>query len=293
MSNHRSFARTALALAASLAALAASALAPGGAVNAREDVDHAPAQTAAIVTTRYCYNWDFLNNTGQDVNDLHVDLKGLRSVTEVYTGTLNPFGPPGPGSGYDPAADVYRLDFAGATVLDGDVVHLGLCTPHPVLQIGSPAATPPFFWTQDGARVQPEPLFVNLAWKWQGRSRVQFVLGNTGDMTMTLQALNLLDAGQQIELEDLNAPAVAQLPMVGNLAPDPMLLPPRATSFFDGFAVSATNAQHSQHASLLEANHSYVLEAILTAEGDEGNVVHIYSQALSPSDGALLPLVHR
>src|SRR2546430_8639261 len=57
------------------------------------------SQAAALfapgsATALYCSNWDFVNNTGQDVNDLHVRLKSVRAVNDVYTGALNPFGAP-------------------------------------------------------------------------------------------------------------------------------------------------------------------------------------------------------
>ena len=49
---------------------------------------------------RYCYNWDFLNNTGDDANGLRIRLAGIQTVTDIYTGTLNTFGEPDSGSGY-------------------------------------------------------------------------------------------------------------------------------------------------------------------------------------------------
>jgi len=61
---------------------------------------------------RYCYTWQVFNGTGQDANDLHVRLQSMVSVSQVYTGSYNTFGPADSSSGYDSAADVYKLNSA-------------------------------------------------------------------------------------------------------------------------------------------------------------------------------------
>jgi hypothetical protein len=98
---------------------------------------------------------------------------------------------------------------------------------------------------------------------------------------MTLMALNVLDAGNQLGLDDLNGVVAAGLPMVSELAPDPLDLPPGAINTFDVFFAPAPT---------LEPNHPYVLEAVLAAEDDPGNTIHLYSQSLSPLATIFLPV---
>src|SRR5262245_46750252 len=92
----------------------------------------------------YCSTWDFQNNTGQEVNDLHIRLAGVQSVNEVYTGTLNPFGLPDGTSVYDIVADAYKLNFSGAvTVSDSDLVRIGFCANSPLVRLDA-SGPPPF-----------------------------------------------------------------------------------------------------------------------------------------------------
>jgi len=119
---------------------------------------------------------------------------------------------------------------------------------------------------------------------------------------MTLMSLNLLDAGAPLELDDLNAALASHLPMVSNLAPYPMLLPPNANSFFDVFfdvfvdpgnQAILSNAPEPDHVALLDPYHPYVLEVVLAADDDPGNVIHLYSQALSPPETVYLPIIRK
>jgi hypothetical protein len=258
------------------------------------------APQAIVDSPRYCYNWDFLNNTGQDANDLHIRLNGIQSISNVYTGVLNPFGAPDASSGYDAGAGVYKLNFSNGTVLNGDMAHIGLCTNQPVLMLPQGPGVPPFTWTLNGQTLSPDPLFAGLAWNWISRTHLRVQLSSDRHVSMTLMALNLLDAGNALELDDLNGNVVGQLQLVSNLAPDPVPLAPGTSSFFDVFLV-LSHAGPSQHvagvpmdsAALLEPNHPYVLEAVLEAEDDSGNTIHLYSQALSPLQAVYLPIARK
>jgi hypothetical protein len=260
---------------------------PGG-IQTPSDVK-SPSDIAT--TDRYCYSWDFTNNTGQDVNDLHIRLTGIQTVTNVYMGPENPFGAPDASSGYDAGTNTYTLNFGNAIVPDGETAQVGLCTSQPVLALdeGGPA---PFTWTVDGVSQAAQPLFTGLAWHWLNRNHLQVQLTNNPQVSMTLMSLNLLDAGDKLGLDDLNDPVVSGLPMVSEFAPDPVPLDPGATSSFDVFfelPVVTGNPQAST-AALLEPNHPYVLEAVLAAQDDPGNTIHLYSQTLSPLAAVYVPI---
>ncbi len=262
---------------------------------------------ASLQPNRYCYNWDFLNNTGQDVNDLHIRLAGIQNITDVYTGTLNVFGPPDNTSGYDPGTNVYALNFSGNTVNAGDLTHIGICTDQPVLALDPASATPPFTWTVDGNAVNVQPAFAGLTWSWADRTHLQVQLTNDPQLTMTLMSLNVLDAGNQFGLDDLNGDVAAGLPLVSVLAPDPLDLPPGAANTFDVFFAPAPADLAPMPAGLtrrpskalvdtapmLAPNHPYVLEAVLADDNDPGNTIHLYSQSLSPLAQVLLPIALR
>jgi hypothetical protein len=274
----RPFFRFAVALAPPLfAILVAAALASGGGLS--QAIPHSSPGTAAS----YCYAWDLTNNTGQDASGLSIRLKGIQSISQVYTGTANPFGSPDPTSGYDPGTDVYTLVFSQGVAFDSDMVHIGLCADQPILQLAQQPAPPPIQWLSGGQGLQPAPLFAGAGWSWQNNSHAQLQLFNNQAVTMTLMELNVLDADTSLSLDDLNADVAGTLPMVSLLAQDPQSLPPGATSFFDVFFDAP------------RFDHPYVLQAVLAAEDDPGNVYSLFSQATSPPAAALvyLPLVMR
>lgn len=255
------------------------------------------SQAAALLATqsvdptmRYCSTWDFLNNTGQDVDDLHVRLKSVKNVSDVYTGTLNPFGPPTT-SVYSPTADVYELDFSGATVYDSDRVRIGLCTDSPLLRIGTDTSA--FNWTSGGTPVSPNPLFTGLEWNWQKTGQLTIHVVNEQNMTVTLMALNLLETDNALSVDDLEGDVAAQLPLALELLPDPQTLAPYG---FGDFSVSfkpAADVMPPDQAPLLETNHAYVVEAVVVDATDDGNTAHLYAQGLSPLARLSLPLVNR
>ncbi len=233
-----------------------------------------PFVSAPLTTPRYCSTWAFQNNTGQDVNDLHVRLAGVKSVSAVYTGTLNPFGAPDNTSGYDSTANAYRLNFSGAMVYDSDRVQIGLCTDTPLLRLDA-SGQPPFVWTKDNTTVTPNPRFTGLEWIWIDRTHLRVRVVNEHPMTTTLFTLNLLDADNALMLDDLNADVSNQLPLVLELLTDPLTIPPRSDRFFDVFFDVGGSVTPPDHAPLLEPNHAYIIEALLADASDEANSAHL------------------
>ncbi len=246
-------------------------------------VRHAP-ESVDPVTERNCYNWDFLNNTGQDPNDLHVRLKGIKNIADVYTGTFNAFGAPDNSSGYNPSAGVYNLNYTGTTVYASDMVHLGICTDSFALRLDQSGGTFPFYWTANQVRVTPDPLFIGVEWGWLGANHLRLHIVNEQNISMTLMALNLLNADSPLTLDDLNNSVVGTLPLAANLAIDPLLLAPHGESFFDVFFAPANLPTRDQ---------TFVLEVAAATWDDPGNTVHLYAQALAPPLGRFMPVINR
>ena len=225
----------------------------------------------------YCYTWDLANNTGQDASGLRLQLKGIQSISEVFTGPTNPFGTLHPTSGYDSGTDVYTLVFSDGVAFDSDRVHMGVCTDKPILQLGQQPAA----WTLDGQALQPPPLFAGLSGDWPGSAHLQLRLFNSQATTMTLMELNVLDADTSLALDDLDADTAGALAVAQPAISDPQTLPPGPDSVFDVFFSTPT------------FNHSYLVEAVLAAEDDPGNTLRLYSPVMSPPAMVFLPLVQR
>ena len=139
-----------------------------GAVFAAQQGSTGVCNAAAIGNDpdRYCYTWQVFNGTGQDANDLHVRLQSMVNVSQVYTGSYNTFGPADSSSGYDSAADVYKLNFSNATVAAAETMLVGLCSDHGTLALG--ASNPPaLYWSADGVPLDPAPLFIGVDWDWR------------------------------------------------------------------------------------------------------------------------------
>jgi len=245
----------------------------------------------SVSVSAYCYNWDFLNNTGQDATDLHVRLKGIRAISGVYTGALNPFGAPDATSGYDAATGVYNLNFSGGTAPNGQMVHIGICADSPMLWFEAATGLPPFYWTIGGQPIPPAPLAFGLAWDWQSRRHLRLTLRNSQQVTLTLTSLNLLDPGTPLELDDLNPDVVGTLPLAAMLIDDIRMLPPLSDSFFDVFFDLGGASGQPGSAQLLAPMHPYVLEAIGEAPEDAGNAFRLFGQSFSPPVNLYLPLV--
>jgi hypothetical protein len=247
--------------------------------------------SATVAGNRYCSNWDFYNNTGQDVNDLHVRLKGVKAVSEIYTGTLNPFGLPA-SSGYISATGVYSLNFSGAWVAESEMVHIGFCTDSSLLRLDGQGGAA-FQWTLTNTAVPTRPLFTGLEWDWPEPSHFRVRVVNEQPLSMTLVALNLLDADTMLPLEDLVGGVADQLPMALELIDTPVDMAPSADSFFDVFFVAGGAANPPSQAPLLEPNHPYVLEVIMDPTDDPGNTVRLFSQVLSPLIPVYMPVILR
>jgi hypothetical protein len=222
-----------------------------------------------------CFTWDFLNNTGQDVNDLHIRLKGIPAIDAVYTGTLNPFGEADGTSGYDAGNDTYNLNFSNSTAYGSDKVQLGVCSDRSGLRLGTPA--PAFFWTLTGTQQLPDPLFAGMILNWTDHTHAQLDLYNEQSLTLTLMSLTVLDADQPLPLDDLTDDIATLLPLANDLLPDPIAMGPLSNQAFN--------------VEVPVANHYYVIEATLAAEDDPGNVIHVLAQSLAPPYNLYLPLV--
>lgn len=251
------------------------------------------AKPAVNNATRYCSNFDFLNNTGQDVNGLRVRLQGIKAVSDAYNGPDNPFGLPDGTSGYDSATDVYRLNFSGGTALDSDLVHIGLCTDSPLLTLDQQTSSPNFTWTVNGNPVSPKPLFTGLQWEWTTPSHLRVHIINGQPFTMTLNTLNLLDGGVALMLDDLKGDAIGSLPAVMFLIDAPQTLAPHSESFFDVFFSTSRPIRQPNAVPLLEVNHPYVIQAEIAAEDDPWNTAHLYAQGLSPQNTLYLPIIEK
>ena len=239
---------------------------------------------------RYCANFDFMNNTGQDVDGLHLRLQGIKVVSNTYIGPENPFGAPDPTSGYDAAHDVYQLNFSNGTALNNDLVHLGLCSAAPILKLDPSTSPLNFYWTQGASQVLPNPLFAGLQWEWTTPSHLRIHIVNGQAITLTLTMLNLLDGGNPLTLDDLKNDAVANLPEVLALLDTPQTLGPQSDSFFDVFFNANNQTIPPNTAPLLEVNHPYIIQAELAAD-DSGNGTHLFAQGLSPQVSLYLPLI--
>ncbi len=242
------------------------------------------ANALAAGPPAYCYSWEFLNNTGQDADGLHIRLQGVQAVTAAYEGPGNPFGLPLGSSGYDTGLDAYRLEFGGGPALDGDMVHLGACTDRPVLRLGTAAApTPPFHWSSDDRVLQPAPLFLGAGWLWAAPGQLRVRVTNDTAAALVLWSFDLLAADGPLNLGDLDGDALASLQVVAMLAPDPLVLPAGAAQSFD---VSA------EALGPLTPGRALLLQADFSAEEDLGNGGALYAQLLLPRH-IYLPLILR
>lgn len=272
----RSLFRFAVALAPPIfAVLIAAALASGTGLS--QVIPRSSLGTAAS----YCYAGDLTNNTGQDASSLRIRFKGIQSISQVYTGAANPFGSPDPASGYDPGTDVYTLVFSNGVAFDSNLVHIGLCTDQPMLQLAPQPAPPPISWAVGDQALQPAPLFAGTSWSWLNQTHAQLRLFNSQPVSMTLMELNLLDADTSLALDDLNGDVAGLLPLASVLVSDPETLAPGATRLFDVLFDAPT------------FEHPYVLQAVLVAEDDPGNTFSLYSQTTSPPAVIYLPIIMR
>lgn len=225
----------------------------------------------------YCYTWGFGNNTGYDATGINLRLDGLPSITQVYTGTLNPFGDLDPSSGYDAGTNSYRFNFDNGIVYDIDRVQLGLCTAQPQLRLSTLASAA--LWLSDTTPLSPPPLFAGIELNWLDRDQVTVNIVNEQALTLTLEAFTALQPEVLLPLDDLTPDIALQLPFVAELITEPLTLPPLAAQ---SFAVQLT-----------ALNQPIVFEAHLSAEDDPGNTVHLLAQTMVPGWQVFLPLILR
>ena len=244
--------------------------------------------------SRYCYNWDFLNNTGAEATGLVVRLQGVKAVAEVYTGSANPFGAPDAGSGYDGGTGVYTLSFSGGPANAGDTVHIGFCADVPLLRASDNPSLPPFFWKSGTDRIEPAPIFVGVRWTWAGPTSVQIDLFNDGPADLTIMSVNLYDPDQSLALEDLVPGVVDGLSLIDELITEPELLPAGSLAASGRALVAVGSAGIASPSAIpvFGGNHPLVLEVVAAAADDPGNVAHIYVQALTPTQ-VYLPIILR
>jgi hypothetical protein len=239
------------------------------------------APVAASIAFRppdvYCYTWSFGNNTGYDVNGIRLRLTDLQSITQVYTGTLNPFGDLDPSSGYDSGTNTYRFNFDNGYASDSDRVQLGLCTNQPRLRLSTLASSA--VWLSGTAPLEPSPLFAGIKFDWQARDQVTVTVVNEQALTLTLESAVALRPEVLLPLDDLTPDIAMQLPFVAELITEPLTLPPLAAQVF---AVQLT-----------ALNQPIVFEAHLSTEDDPGNRVHLLAQTMVPGWQLFLPIILR
>jgi hypothetical protein len=179
------------------------------------------AQAAQSAQPESCYAWSFINQTGQDADGLEVALSGIPTVTRVYTGTANPFGPP---AGVGAAGGVVTLSFGGSAAFlvgPADPVQVGACAPG-ALQ----SAT--FTWRNGGADVPPPLVAPGLAWSWPASDTLDLQVTNGSAVSLTLVALDVLDPGAGLTVDDLDAALASALPLVAQAITEPVDLLPGA-----------------------------------------------------------------
>lgn len=239
----------------------------------------APVTTSAAfpLPAEYCYAWRFGNNTGYDATGVQLRLAGVQTPTQVYTGTLNPFGDLDPSSGYDVGTDTYRFNFADGYASDTDLVQLGLCATQSLLRLGNLATAAA--WMSDTTPLVPAPLFAGIELSWQARDQVTVNIVNEQALTLTLESAVALQPEVLLPLEDLTPDIAAQLPFVAELITEPLTLPPLSAQ---AFVVP-----------LAALNQPIVFEMQLSAEDDPFNSIHLLAQTMVPGWQVFLPVVMR
>jgi hypothetical protein len=225
----------------------------------------------------YCYAWDFTNDTGEDADDLHIWLQGVRQVTEVYAGSENPFGLPTAGSGYNAGLNAYHLEFTGGPAFAGDTVRLGVCTAAPTLRLSATDTTPPFYWSAQGRVLQPAPLFAGLSWEWHTDGSLRLSVHNAGTAPLVLWSLDVLTAEQPLALDDLNDANLSGLAVAAALVTEPITITAGGAHVFDIAAAA------------LFGGGAWLAELTITDEDDLAHEAHLFSQAVPPSAVIYMP----
>ncbi len=251
----------------------------------------AASASAAGAPDRFCYTWGFLNNTSQDADGLQASFRGIRSIGETYAGVWNPFGAVLSGSGYDPKADAYTLIFGGGPAYTGDTVYIGFCTAAAGVRAAPPGATPTILWRAGGTPLAEAPLFIGVRWAWNGGAGGQVQLFNDQADAVTLMSVNLLDpgAGAALALEDLTQEGVAGLPIMQELAADPIPLAAGDTTTL-AFSAATAAGMRAQAPAATISPRPLILELVIASDADPGNTARLYVETSTPVS-AYLPLM--
>ena len=234
---------------------------------------------ALAASTPSCYTWDFLNDTGQDADGLVINLKGIPSVSDVYTGVNNPFGAPISGA-YITSTDVYSLTFGNGSVPDSGMAQMGICASQPALRL---ATQPAFYWTVSGNPASPGPLFAGLDFNWVDSNHLQVHLYNQQSITLTAYSFSVLLPSSPLTLDDLNDGIASTLPMASDQVSDPLVLPGGASKTFD-ITFKDGGEQVAFGAPIL-------LEAVLSTQDDPGDAIHLIAQTTQPFSQLYLPVI--
>jgi hypothetical protein len=237
--------------------------------------------TPAIVGPSSCYTWDFLNNTGQDATGLVIHLKGIPALTDEYTGVLNPFGPST--SSYDAGTGVLSLVYSGGTASAGDMVQIGICASQAALRLDT--ALPAFYWVVTGAPADPAPLFAGLDFNWVDPNHLQVHLYNEQSITLTVISFSAFIPPASLSLDDLNNGVASTLSMVSDQIASPTDMPGASSQTFD-ILFNQGEVRVPQGAPV-------VLEATLSAQDDQSNLIHLFVQTTQPFAEMFLPVMRK
>jgi hypothetical protein len=150
-------------------------------------------------------------------------------------------------------------------------------------------------WTVDGAAIGPAPLVADVSFTQVNPTQIRVELRNPQPSAMTVLSFNVLDAFDGLPLDDLNGQVAMQLASVGEPLLYPEVLPPGGSKTFDVFLQGAgmqAQAVQAAQAGAIDPDHALVVEAMLAAEDDEGNVLQLFAQMLPPSKQHL-PIVRK
>jgi hypothetical protein len=203
-------------------------------------------------------------------------LSNIQTLTQVYTGTLNPFGDLDPSSGYDAGTATYRFNFDNGIAYAADRVLLGLCTDQPRLRLDQAFGAA---WLSGTTSLAPAPLFAGIEFNWLARDQVTVKIVNEQATTMTLEIADALQPEVSLPLTDLVPDIAMQLPFVTELITEPVTLPPFASQSFD--------------VQLSALNQPIVFEARLSPEDDPSDTVHLLAETTVPGWQIFLPVVRR
>lgn len=264
-------------LAVLLAGLVLSAVA---AVSAVPPVTGSRIELAmATPSSEQCYAWEATNGTGQSADGLRVELTGVQTTTQLYTGAGNPFGEAGTGTGYDAGNDRYVLVLGtnAAEVGSSESIRVGACTPQVVSAVH-------FQWLTGGSVLSPTASAPSLAWTWPAPDALEVQVSNTTGVTITLLTLQVLTPESAIDIDNLNAEVAAHIQFADAELAEPMQLAPSAV-------LSSTFAFPAD----VTATERPALFAVQWVEGDDLAAVNTFvAQTSAPElPHIYLPAVNR